>query len=340
MKSLEIQNIVFSKQQNGNTPLEIYQALEGVLSLATIKRWCKMIMENGSIELKKPPGRKKDAKTVRAIQTVKRLVKGKERVTIRKLAAKTGISFGSAQSILKKNLQLKPYKIRKQPLLTMKHLKTRFGFYNWVRHNFKKEDTERILFSDEKIFNINGVYNVQNDRIWAVSRANADKKGGINQKRKFPQGVMVWLAVCSKGCSPLVLIEKGTINQDIYIKKILPVAKKYGNKVFGNKWTYQQDGATCHTGRKSIEWCSKNFPNFIPKNRWPPNSPDLNPLDYCIWNDFVRSIRWDRITSKKELISELKTAVKKIDKDTIVESCKSWYRRLYRMWKANGEYIF
>ncbi|CAF4821128.1 unnamed protein product, partial [Rotaria sp. Silwood2] len=40
----------------------------------------------------------------------------------------------------------------------------------------------KILFSDEKMFDIDGVYNSQNDRIWAVNRSEADTKGGIRQK--------------------------------------------------------------------------------------------------------------------------------------------------------------
>ena len=44
----------------------------------------------------------------------------------------------------------------------------------------------RILFSDEKLFDIDGVYNVQNDRIWAPIRVEANECGGIKMKRKFP----------------------------------------------------------------------------------------------------------------------------------------------------------
>ena len=57
----------------------------------------------------------------------------------------------------------------------------------------------KILFSDEKLFDIDEIYNSQNDRIWTVSRVEADKRDGVKQKRKFPQKVMVWLPVCSKG---------------------------------------------------------------------------------------------------------------------------------------------
>ena len=37
----------------------------------------------------------------------------------------------------------------------------------------------RILFSDEKFFDMDVVYNSQNDRVWAVDCADADKKGSL-----------------------------------------------------------------------------------------------------------------------------------------------------------------
>ena len=55
-------------------------------------------------------------------------------------------------------------------------------FANWLRHNFRKEDTLRILFSDEKIFDLVGMYNAQNHRIWAVNREEADKSESLIRK--------------------------------------------------------------------------------------------------------------------------------------------------------------
>ena len=49
----------------------------------------------------------------------------------------------------------------------------------------------KILFSDEKYFDIDGIYNSQNDRGWTVYRAEADEKGGFKQRRKHPQKVML-----------------------------------------------------------------------------------------------------------------------------------------------------
>ena len=54
----------------------------------------------------------------------------------------------------------------------------------------------------------------QNDRIWSTNRNEADKDGGLKQKQKFPQKVMVWLGACSKGVTPLVILDKVTVNHD------------------------------------------------------------------------------------------------------------------------------
>ena len=50
---------------------------------------------------------------------------------------------------------------------------------------------KRTQCVDEKIFHLDGMYNSQNQRIWASSRDEADEKGGIKEKQKFPQKVMV-----------------------------------------------------------------------------------------------------------------------------------------------------
>ena len=89
--------------------------------------------------------------------------------------------------------------------------------------------------------------NSQNDRVWAVDRADADKKGGIKQRRKFPWKVMVWLGARSKSITPLMILDEGTVDHTVYIKKVLPVALKYGNETFGRDWVFQQDMTPSHT---------------------------------------------------------------------------------------------
>ena len=169
----------------------------------------------------------------------------------------------------------------------------------------------RILFSDEKMFDIDSVYNSQNDRAWAPSRTAANESDGIRTERKFPTKVTVWLGACSKGVTPLVIFQEGTVDHARYIKEVLPVALKYGNHVFGSNWTFQQDGVKLHTHHLTQQWCRDHFPALLDRYQWPPNSPDLNPLDYCIWDELTQTITWHKVASKKTLIDELRRASKK-----------------------------
>ena len=153
-----------------------------------------------------------------------------------------------------------------EPLLTDEHKEKRMKFANWIRTDFRNENTVNILFSDEKLLDIEGVYNSHNDRIWAVNRAAVDAKGDIRRKRKFPQKAMVWLGVCSKGASPLVIFESDTLDHDRHIKEVLLVALKYGNDMFGDDWTFQQDGVKVYIHEKSQKWCARNLPSFIDKD--------------------------------------------------------------------------
>jgi hypothetical protein len=43
----------------------------------------------------------------------------------------------------------------------------------------------RVLFSDEKFFDVGGFKNAQNQIIWAVSRVEADEGGAVQMRQKF-----------------------------------------------------------------------------------------------------------------------------------------------------------
>ncbi|CAF1556573.1 unnamed protein product [Rotaria magnacalcarata] len=174
--------------------------------------------------------------------------------------------------------------------------------------------TVRTKAAIVKFFDLDGIYNSQNDRVWAASREEADRKGGFREKTKYPEKVMVWLGACADGLTTPGNLENGTMDAEVYINEVLPIALECGDKALGDDWTYQQDGARPHKHNLTQEWCAKHFPDFIPEKRWPPNSPDLCPLDYSLWNELAQCMNWDRITTKATLIKEIKRSVTKVDK--------------------------
>ncbi|CAF5049630.1 unnamed protein product [Rotaria magnacalcarata] len=122
-------------------------------------------------------------------------------------------------------------------------------------------------------------------------------------------------------------------------ERVFPVALKYGNQVFGSDWVFQQDGAKPHSHHLTQQRCRGNFPSFIGKDRWPPNSPDLNPLDYSIWDKLANSINWNTVQSKTTLIQQINSSFKNIRESVVFEGCASFTNRLYRLCQNDGNYL-
>ncbi|CAF1212118.1 unnamed protein product [Rotaria magnacalcarata] len=337
MKSKDMQKVVKTKFENSDGPTKIYRDLAGVVSLQTIKSWIKKVRNTGSIELSSPPGRPRTTRTKANILKAKQRLDQK-RVSTRRSAAEMNISKSSIHRILRKDLGCFPDKKIKQPKLTMFEKRT-VKFSNWVLNNYTKSDITRWLFSDEKYFDLNGIYNNQNDRIWAISRKEADKRGAIYETTKFPVKVMVWLGVCSEGLSVPVIFEDESMDAQRYIDEVLPIALECGNEMLGEHRTYQQDGARPRIHYLSQKWCVGHFSSFISKDRWPPNSSDLCPFDYSLWNELAKLMNWKKITTKELLIQEIKHSVKKIEKEKILNSVNDFTKRLRIIKETGGEYV-
>ena len=122
---------------------------------------------------------------------------------------------------------------------------------------------------------------------------------------------------------PLVISNEGTVDHDVYIKKVLSVVLKYGNQVLGSDWIFEVDGPKPHSHYLTQQWCRDNFPTFTNSKSWPPNNPDLNPLDYSIWKELVNVINWDKVKSKTALSQQIKLAHKKVRESVVFESSVS-----------------
>ena len=48
-------------------------------------------------------------------------------------------------------------------------------------------------------------------------------------------------------------------------------------------FVFQQDGAPSHRAKSTVEFLQRTVLNFIEPSVWPPNSPDLNPVDCSVW---------------------------------------------------------
>ena len=77
-----------------------------------------------------------------------------------------------------------------------------------------------------------------------------------------------------------------------------------------NNFVYQPDGAPTHSSRRAQELVAHRSSEFIKKDEWPLNSPDLNPLDYHVWGSMLE--RYKVSTPKPTNNAELKTVLEAI----------------------------
>src|SRR6218665_1082963 len=69
----------------------------------------------------------------------------------------------------------------------------------------------------------------------------------------------------------------------------------------GNDFVFQQDGAPAHRSRHTVEFLNSKVPEFVEPHNWPPNSPDLNPVDYSIWSALQQRVYLERIVNVEHL---------------------------------------
>ncbi|GFV96155.1 uncharacterized protein TNCV_1871151 [Trichonephila clavipes] len=95
---------------------------------------------------------------------------------------------------------------------------------------------------------------------------------------------------------------------------------------------FQQDGATCHTARATIDLLKDTFGDrlisrFGPVN-WPPRSCDLTPLDYFLWG-YVKSLFY---ANKPQTLDHLEDNIRRVIADIrpqmLEKVIENWTSRL------------
>jgi len=85
-----------------------------------------------------------------------------------------------------------------------------------------------------------------------------------------------------------------------------------------------------------------NTPDVISLQEWTPHSPDLNPLDYSIWDILQRRVyegRREPFANFKDLETVIRDTLHDVDGKTVRKAILQWKRRLAAVAKQNEEPI-
>ncbi|GFX24552.1 putative DD41D transposase [Trichonephila clavipes] len=173
--------------------------------------------------------------------------------------------------------------------------KARRRFVEWAQNEIAVDPDfhQRILFSDEAHFWLNGYVNQQNCRIWSEANPQVYVETPLHPEKLT--GALYWL------------------------EESLEL------------W-FQQDGTTCHTARATIDLLKNTFGDrlisrFGPVN-WPLRSCDLTLLDYFMWG-YVKSLVYaDKPQTLDHLEDNIRRVIADIPPQMLEKVIENWTSRL------------
>jgi len=309
-------------------------------------RLIAQIDASGSVERKQGSGRGRSGRSNANIADVEELVLSQEGApcthkTVRQIARETNISRASVHRIIHKDLRLVCFKKKRAQELTDANKLTRLVRAKQLLRKYPESLVSFIWYTDEKLFTVAPPINLQNDRLYAPlgtrkRQLSADRL--LHTRSNFSKSVMVSVGVSALGCTELIFIDPGVkINGNYYrdellTKNLLPAIKELS----GDYFTFQQDSAPAHRARETVELLTRETPDFITPLLWPPNSPDLNPVDYKVWSVLQERVYRSKIRDVQHLKERLVEEWSLFSQNIVDAAVKQWRVRLRACVKANG----
>ena len=181
---------------------------------------------------------------------------------------------------------IRKWKAVNRPLLTKQHAKKRLEWArahrHWIVDNWRK-----VLWSDE----CSVAKDSDTREVWVFRRQNKHEKylpQNIRGKSKSGNlSQMMWATFVSDKLGPIVFFQ-GNVNSQAYISMLEQNLLPFLNALRQDDITdlvFQQDNAPAHTSKKTkafLEAASQQPEHGFTIMDWPPNSPDMNPIEH-LW---------------------------------------------------------
>jgi len=108
-----------------------------------------------------------------------------------------------------------------------------------------------------------------------------------HHRNRFSKKLMVNAGVSWNRKTEIFFIDpqKTRVNQKTYIDFLKTSSLPECCRLYpDNDFVFVQDSAPSHRAKATQNFLQDNMPDFISLQEWTPHSPDLNPLDYSVWD--------------------------------------------------------
>lgn len=346
--SAEIRGYIKTRHQLGIDPKTIYSEICQVyghdeVSYRLVRNWVNKF-KSGVVSVQDAPksGRKISVVTPKNIKRVSDILDSDARYTSRDIARMTGISEGSARTILKKKLGLRRKVARWIPhLLTPEQKKLRVNTAKKLLKMFPKFDRRvfaNIVTGDETWVHFFEPRRKIDNKVWVTKHG---RRPVIAKRKMSAKKVMLAVFFDINGPVIQVAVPKGrTVTGLFYKRKVLGKLRKYFAKrrpKTGLKGVHLlHDNAPAHASKVVTDILEKEKVKVLPH---PPYSPDLAPADFFLFPRLKRWLAGRKYASRNAVCSAVYQCFLGIPKTDYEKAFRNWLERLKVCISHNGEYF-
>ncbi|GFW48981.1 DUF4817 domain-containing protein [Trichonephila clavipes] len=269
----------------------------------------------------------------------------------REAARRLGLPPSSVLNILRRILQLYPYKLQSCHELLPADTAQREAFAKWAFSKMEQDPTWvfNILWTDEAHFSLHGDVNNHNCRIWATSNPRE-----YTQKSLHSPKVTAWCGFTGSFIIGPFFFETQcpvngwiteTVNAQRYLtflrETVVPCLIQRGQI---SNVTFMQDGATSHTANPVKAFLIQTFGEDRIVSRhcrypWPPRSPDLTPADFWLWGYLKSRVYLSGPSSLSKLKDAIHREVSSIHPDMLHSAVAGFVTRLECLLPCGGGHV-
>ena len=302
----------------------------------------RKFQETGSVKDRERHQYARAGRSDENIATVSDSVAEDPNMSISRRSQQLGLSESTVWRIMHKDLALKAYKIQLTQELKPQDHSMRRNFANWILEQ-NNDFSQKIIFSDEAHFEIGGYVNKQNCRIWGEENPHV-----IQERSLHPQRVTVWCGLWSGGVIGPYFFENDagaaiTVNGTRYRNMITTFLWAELEDIDTEDMWFQQDEATCHTARETLQLLHVKFPDRVISRfgdvNWPARSCDLTPLDYFLWGYVKGKVYRDNPRTVEALKAEIIRVVGEIEQSQCRNVTENFDKRIRYCKDARGGHI-